>query len=290
MGLIADFIRLSRPHFLAGGALMYGIGVASGGGVTVARYLLGQLMVTAAQITAHYVNEYSDIEPDRLVRNRTLFSGGSGVLANGGFAPAIALRAARIASVFSVLAAGAVWSISPVAALLGVTALMISWTYSIPPVRILDTGWGELVTSIVVTVLVPLIGVSMTEMSPSPELVWAMAVLLPVHVAMMLVFEIPDADSDRRAGKNVLSVRLGESATLVVIVGLYVASAMVALIGRPDSVDVYRVLSVAPIPLVGVGLMLNSIARRSFGWATALAVSVLAALGLALLVLFVGRI
>ena len=71
------FLRLSRPHFLMGGVLMYAVGVAQGKAIGIATYLLGQAMVSAAQVTAHYVNEYADVEADRLVKNRTMFSGGS---------------------------------------------------------------------------------------------------------------------------------------------------------------------------------------------------------------------
>jgi hypothetical protein len=40
------FLRLSRPHFLMGGALMYAVGVAQGKAIGIATYLLGQAMVS----------------------------------------------------------------------------------------------------------------------------------------------------------------------------------------------------------------------------------------------------
>jgi hypothetical protein len=76
------FIRLSRPHFLVGGFLMFGLGAATAGSIGVADYVSGQILVTSTQLTAHYVNEYADVEADRHVQHRTFFSGGSGVLAN----------------------------------------------------------------------------------------------------------------------------------------------------------------------------------------------------------------
>ncbi len=258
---------------------MYGVGVVGGGGTTVARYLLGQLMVTAAQLTAHYVNEYSDVEPDKLVHHRTFFSGGSGVLSTGGHSPATALRAARVSSAVAVLAALAVWLISPLAAVLGLISLLVSWIYSIPPIRLLSTGWGELATSLVVTVLVPLIGVSMTKMSPGSELVWAMAVLLPVHMAMMLVFEIPDAETDRVAGKTVLLVRLGEKLSLISITGLLIVAILIAWIGRPDEVDRVTLIPWLGIALVGLGNILHAVRRRSYALATCVAVAELVLFG-----------
>lgn len=258
---------------------MYGVGIVSGGGTTVASYLLGQLMVTASQLTAHYVNEYSDIEPDRLVQHRTLFSGGSGVLSTGGFAPATALRAARVSSAIAVLAALAVWVISPLAAVLGLLSLLVSWIYSIPPIRLLSTGWGELATSLVVTVLVPLIGVSVTQTAPPPELVWAMAVLFPVHLAMMMVFEIPDAETDRVAGKTVLLVRLGEKLSLISITGLLIGAILIAWIARPDEMERAALIPWLAIALVGLGNILYGVRRRTYGLATAVAVAELVLFG-----------
>jgi 4-hydroxybenzoate polyprenyltransferase len=71
------FIRLSRPHFLVGGALMYALGAG------VSRYLgtpvnwgwffLGHVWITLLQLSTHYLNEYFDAPADMRNRNRTLF-------------------------------------------------------------------------------------------------------------------------------------------------------------------------------------------------------------------------
>jgi len=214
------FVRLGRPHFLLGGALMYAIGVRGGGGTSVGNYVLGQALVTSAQLTAHYANEYADRHADQLVKNRTLFSGGSGVLPAGLLTPGTALRAGRVTSVLAVGLAAAVASISLLAAILGLVALGVSWAYSAPPVRLLDTGWGELVTSVVVTVLVPMIGALVASGSIGGDLMWAMAALLAAHLMMMLAFELPDLETDRAAHKPVLAVRLGASTTRRLMLGL----------------------------------------------------------------------
>lgn len=198
--------------------------VVNGLPISLGVYLLGQLMVSCSQVTAHYVNEYSDVEADRLVSKRTFFSGGSGVLASGALNARLALRGAWISSAAALVLAGFVAQFSPLAALLGIVALVVSWLYSIPPVRLLGTGWGELVTSIVVTVVVPLIGVQITGSGASPALWWSMLVLLPIHMAMMLIFELPDLETDRAAGKLVLGVRIGRTATTRLISMLIVAA------------------------------------------------------------------
>lgn len=80
-----------------------------------------------------------------------------------------------------------------------------------PPIRLLGTGWGELATSLVVVVAVPVIGWAVQQAPASVALWWAVGILLPVHMAMMLAFELPDIESDTAAGKRVLGVRLGET-------------------------------------------------------------------------------
>ena len=84
---IVAFLRLSRPLFLLGGVLLYALGALiaryQGAALDWGVYGSGQLAVTALQLMTHYLNEYWDVEADRLNHNRTPFSGGSGVLVRG---------------------------------------------------------------------------------------------------------------------------------------------------------------------------------------------------------------
>ncbi len=222
------FVRLSRPHFLAGGFLMFAMGAVTAPGGSVGHYLAAQFMVTSAQLTAHYVNEYADIEADRVVAHRTWFSGGSGVLPDGLLDPRVGLTAGRVTSLLAIAAAAAVASYSPGAAVLGLAALAVSWAYSMPPIRLLATGWGELATSLVVAFLVPLIGALAQGGGLTARLLWAVAIMVPLHVMMMLAFEIPDLASDADLGKSVLAVRIGLDRTVRLMGGLLAAAGLVA--------------------------------------------------------------
>lgn len=278
-GLLA-FIRLGRPHFLIGGFLMYGLGVAAAGSTTLGTYLLGQTMVTAAQVTAHFVNEFGDVDADRLVENRTWFSGGSGVLSEGSLQPRVALTAAWVSSVLAIVVATTVIPVSPAAAMLGFAALGVSWAYSIPPVRLLARGWGELATTAVVVVAVPLIGLFVASGTLGADFLAVLLVLFPVHLAMMLVFEVPDIDSDRRAGKRVLAVRFGQDTTLVLIELLYLLAIAAALLGpKLEGGDARPGYAVAvALVLIAIGLVV-SLERSKFALATPLAVAGLVVVG-----------
>lgn len=186
-------------------------------------------MVTAIQLTAHYVNEYADAESDRTVTNRTLFSGGSGVISGGRLDPVVAVTAGRVTTAIALGLIVALAYQSPAAAGIGLLALAIAWAYSIPPWRLLSTGWGEIATSTLVAGGVPLVGSLAQGATPSVSLWWSIAILIPTHTAMMLAFELPDRDSDSAAGKLVLAVRIGIRSTRRAIYSLVIGAAAVVV-------------------------------------------------------------
>ena len=281
------FIKLSRPHFLIGGVLMFALGAAATGLFDPAAYALGQVMVTAAQVTAHYVNEYADVEPDRAVTRRTLFSGGSGVLVDGSLRPVVALRAAQVASVVAAGTALALMSVNVPAALLGLAALAISWSYSMPPLRLLGSGFGELAASAIVAGIVPLIGAFSQGGTITGALMWAVAIVFLLHLAMMLAFELPDLETDAMAGKLVLAVRVGLSRTRVLIT-LLVLAAGALLLGWGSAhaeSGIARVGILAGLPAAVV--MLVAMARDRAGLLTGSAVAALVLTAAGLLVALV---
>lgn len=214
-----------------GGALLFALGARSAAAVDAARYLLGQGMVTAIQLTAQLANEYGDADADTAVTNRTLFSGGSGVIPSGAVTRRAALVGARITTAVALAAMATMTAISPRTAVIGAIALAVAWTYSMPPVRLLGTGWGELVTSVVVAGLVPLTGAWSQGASPTASAWWTITALIPLHLAMVLCFELPDLESDALAVKRVLAVRIGRGATHRLISAAAVAGAVLLVAG-----------------------------------------------------------
>ena len=235
---------------------MFALGVATTGHFSVFGYVSGQAMVSAAQITAHYINEYADLEADKGVVRRTFFSGGSGVLVSGALPRHVAIRAGWVTTSIALSAAAVLATRSVAAAVLGVAALTISWAYSMQPVRLLGTGWGELATSLVVAGAVPAIGA--LAQAPAVDMLstslwWAIAILVPLHIAMMLSFELPDIATDSRAGKRVIAVRIGRTATSKLIVILVaVAAVLVGVAGLAGGIPpgaAYGALGATPAAL-----------------------------------------
>ena len=101
--------------------------------------------------------------------------------------------------------------------------------------------------------------------------------LVPVHVAMMLAFEVPDLAADSDSGKRVLAVRLGRSATVQLIVALVLLSAVLAAVSEGRS------LWLVPAGVLALAMVWALRAER-YATLTVSAVAMFVAAGLGLLV------
>lgn len=212
------FLRLSRPLFLLGGVLNYALGVG------IARYLghplnwsvvvFGQIWVSAMQLATHYLNEYFDHQTDAGNRNRTPFTGGSGVLGKGEgqLVPEIALYSAVFALTAVALATYALVQLTAVNSIV-LTIMLLGFAgaffYSVPPIRLTSTGYGELTTSLLIANLVPAFGFVLQSGDLHRLLAMVTFPLTFLTMASMLALEFPDYASDLKAEKRTLFVRLG---------------------------------------------------------------------------------
>jgi 1,4-dihydroxy-2-naphthoate octaprenyltransferase len=208
---LREFIRLTRPVFLLGGALLYGLGAALvEGPIRWSDYAIGQAMVTTVQLAAQYANEYFDVDADRQAgEHRTWLTGGSGVLVAGSLPIGIARRAAVISTVIALGLTVAVAGIVRWAGLIGLVALAGSWLYSAPPIRLVATWVGVAAASMIVAVLTPVTGALVNGSAPVGRVFGVVVPLWLLHNAMLIAFERPDVTGDAAAGKNTLSVRIG---------------------------------------------------------------------------------
>ena len=209
-----EFMKLTRPLFLAGGVILYALGVVialyDGYSPNLTRLITGQILVTSIQLMTHYTNEYYDQEGDRLNNARTWFSGGSGVLSSGALSAQVARRSALALGGFAVLAMTAAGVQVPILFLLGALSLLAAWAYSAPPLALVSTGWGELSASLVVALMVPVVGYTMQSGGRlGLSLLVICLPLILLHFAMLVSFQIPDYPADQAIGKRTLAVRLG---------------------------------------------------------------------------------
>ncbi|MEP7357959.1 MAG: prenyltransferase [Anaerolineales bacterium] len=260
---LVAFVRLARPHFLLGGFLLYALGAViarySGYPINFETYWVGQLYVTAIQLMTQFLNEYWDVDTDRLNKARTPFSGGSGVLGVPDGLPREAAFTAAVVCV-AVASGAAIWLVletrlSPGALAIMVLGFLGSYLYSGPPLRLASSGYGEVVASVVVAGFVPALGHILQAGRPSSLVLLTIAPLIVFHFAMLLAFEFPDFLADEAAGKRTLLVRVGRrqgaaihNAALLVALGLAVAATFA---GLPPTCSVATIIS-APMVLVQI--------------------------------------
>lgn len=215
---LAALARLMRPWLLLDSLGLFALGALvaryQGYDLDLGLYGWGQLFVLALQLMSICLNEYWDESGDRRSVRRTPFSGGSGVLAEGAlsretvFAAAMAWLAVGIgagAVVLSRFETGpAVW------VCMGLIFLGLFFQSS-PPVRLLSTGYGEILTSIIFAGLMPALAHLLMSGRSSPLVLLATAPLVVLHLAMLIAFGLPDFESDRAGGKTTLVVRLGQN-------------------------------------------------------------------------------
>ena len=270
------FIRLSRPFFLLGAALVYllGMGIARYLGFSLdwGIYFLGQAWVTTLQLSTHYFNEYFDSPADAANNNRTLFSGGSGALGKDGLPREIALWAGiatlTAATSFTVMLMRAT-NLNPIALLVMLLIFFGAFFYSVPPVRLVESGYGELTTSVVVASLVPALAFVLQTGEMHRLVAMSTFPLIALHLAMMLAFELPDYATDLKFKKLTLLVRLGweRGMTLhnLLILIAYLLFGVAMIFGFPLSAGLPALLSL-PLGLFQLWYMTRIAAGAKPNW------------------------
>lgn len=275
---LGAFLKLGRPHFLVGGLCLFALGSAlaqvEGVDIDWQRYLWGQATITAAQWMTHYSNDFFDLAADRANSTPTRWSGGSRVLVHGIVAPRAALLAA-IALGIAASSAAIVLATRPgsprLALSLALLIIGLSWSYSSPPLRLLSRGLGEATTTLVVTLLTPLLGFYVQSGAVRALPLLACFPLCCLQFSMLLTIELPDAAGDSAQGKRTLVVRRGAEwasrcSALALILAFASLPFLVAL-GLPPKIAVFAFLP-APLGVWQAVRLLQGAFREPKNWET----------------------
>jgi 1,4-dihydroxy-2-naphthoate polyprenyltransferase len=226
---------MARPHFVAGSAIVYIVGVLVARSEThILNWTalgLGLGVMWLAQIATHFFNEYFDQLTDALNTHRTLFSGGSGILAVALVSPRTVLWAGTTALLLTImlfLALASQPTFGLTTALIFGLATLGAVGYSVPPLALANRGWGELDTSLIAGILAPLFAYNLQTGRVSVTLFWACLPLALLVFANMINVAFPDYEADRAVGKRTLVVLLGPARaarffTIALIVGIAAA-------------------------------------------------------------------
>jgi 1,4-dihydroxy-2-naphthoate octaprenyltransferase len=270
------FVRLSRPVFLLGGFLCYalGAGIARYLGVNIdwGLYWLGQAWVTLLQLSAQYINEYFDMDYDRDNQNRTPFSGGSGALGPGGLPRQVALIAsAACLSGVAYVSITLMRDYNLVGLILFIMILTVSAAimYSVPPLRLVTSGYGELMVTFLVAFLLPAFAFILQKGMLHRLLAMTTFPLFALHMAMMISFEFPDYASDLKHDKKVLLVRLGWQRSMLfhnlLILCAFLILGLALLLGMPYRIGLPAFLAL-PLGLVQIWQMHRIASGHTPNW------------------------
>jgi 1,4-dihydroxy-2-naphthoate octaprenyltransferase len=257
MRSLSLFIRLSRPLFVIGVMLIYalGVGIAHYLGVVIdwGVYILGQAWVSLLQLSAQYLNEYFNAPADEVNPNRTILTGGSGALGEGKLPRRVALMASFTCLTF--LASITVVMIAqvepPMASYLIMgLAFLGALFYSTPPLKLEASGYGELIVSVIVALMVPAFSYNLQAGELSVLIPMSTFPMTALHLAMLLAFELPDYTTDIKTGKQTLLVRLGwqQGMTLhnILILSAFLLVGLAGIFGYPTFA---LVAGLIPLPL-----------------------------------------
>jgi 1,4-dihydroxy-2-naphthoate octaprenyltransferase len=215
------FIRLSRPFFLLGGILLYGLGAAIldylGRPIDLALLILGQLAITSMQLMAHFLNEYFDSKIDNENPNRTPISGGSGALGPEGLPRKVALYSAAFTIAITasiVILLITTTQVPMIAWVIFALIFLGAFLYSLPPVSLATSGYGEVSTSVLVAGLLPAFAFALQTGELHRLLIMTSTPLVALHFAMMISFQLPDFATDTKFEKRTLMVRIGWGAAM----------------------------------------------------------------------------
>jgi len=230
---LPNVLRIIRFHILAGGVLAFSLGallaLASGGSFDPAQVVLAYVVMLLGDLSAHYSNDYFDIEVDKHIEQKKFFAGSAILINHPDLRPvsksiSISLLAcSNILAVAIFLFLGAPIEIFFV--ILG--ASLVGWFYSAPPLRLTSRGFGEVAVACVTGFAIPAIGYLAVRGQFDPLFVFLAIPFVMYGFILSLSLEAPDAEVDRKGGKRNLAVRKGEQNVFLLILGLAVSATLI---------------------------------------------------------------
>jgi 1,4-dihydroxy-2-naphthoate octaprenyltransferase len=228
------FIQISRPLYLISNILVYalGVGIARylGEPLDMGNYLLGQAWTLTLQLGGQFLAAYFLLpmmprQPDRIIISEN--DDGSNESIRKDYLLWAAFAAFTGTTSFTLMLFRANISI-PVLIVMGLISFGAVF-YSLPPLQLSRTGYGELTLALLMANLVP----ALAFLLQADEIHRLVAVstfpLTMLHLAMLLAFQLPDYLQDVKERRETILVRLGWQRGMI-LHNLLVLSAF-ALIG-----------------------------------------------------------
>jgi 1,4-dihydroxy-2-naphthoate octaprenyltransferase len=223
--------QLARVKFLIYSPIMYSIGaivscLCDGKNFEIKEYLYGISIVYGIHSLTHFVNEYTDIDTDRINETNSSFTGGSRILVKG----LLTIKTCVLAAIIETIIVSLIilWGFYYLnyhvySIYVGFIGIILSVEYSLPPIKASRVCLGELFTTIVLNFLCPLFGYFIQQqnnntLSPFPSSVF-WECLIPIGIVefvRMMVMNMNDIIPDKEVNKITLPVYLGLDKSIIV--------------------------------------------------------------------------
>jgi 1,4-dihydroxy-2-naphthoate octaprenyltransferase len=229
---ITKLLKIIRVHIVAGGVLAFSLGavlaLANGGSLNPSLVVSAYVVVLLGDLSTHYSNDYFDVEVDKHIEQKKLFSG-SAILVNypnlRSISKSISISLFACANILAIaifLFLGAPIEIFIV--IFG--ASLVGWLYSAPPTRLISRGFGEAAVACVTGFAIPAIGYLAVRGQFDPLLVYLAVPFVMYGFMLSLSLEAPDAEIDRKGGKRTIAVRKGARGVFSLILALTVSATL----------------------------------------------------------------
>jgi 1,4-dihydroxy-2-naphthoate octaprenyltransferase len=261
------FLKLSRPYLLLAGILpaLLGAGIARYLGRSIDSNVLwfGLFWVLSVQLGAQYLNDYFDlyVEPDP--ESRTWFFSGSQVLGTGeGKLPrrtalVAAMAALTVAAAFTLML---FWEdrLGFNTTILMTLMFIAALTYSLPPLRLARSGYGELVLSLVYGFLIPAFSFDLQTGEIHRLVTMAAVPLVFIIIPAVVALSFPGYSTDLKYKRGNMLQKIGWQNSMMVhntlILLAYLTLAAEMFIGFPRSIGL-TVFASFPLGLLQIWLM-----------------------------------
>jgi 1,4-dihydroxy-2-naphthoate octaprenyltransferase len=201
-----------------------------------------------------------------------MFSGGSGAIGPGKLSRNTTLVAAAITLTVTASLTVLIFEntrVTPQLVFLLSISAVGAILYSVPPVKLSSSGYGELTASILVANLVPAFAFLLQYGDLHRLVAMSTFPLTGLNLAMMLAFELPDYSNDLKYGKKTLMVRIGWQNGMflhnVLIAVSYLLLGLAMIFGLPRSVAIPAFLSL-PLGLLQIWQMRRIAAGFKPNW------------------------
>ena len=260
---LTNWIRAIRLQFYPMTFLAYLLGATAAGLVGVSFdatiFWTGFFWIFFLEIATVLSNDYFDYESDRVNEYFSPFTGGSRVLVERRISPRnmkiaiivfIVLSIAALSFVFT-RSAGSTTEIAVASSTLFVLAL----GYTIPPLKLVYRGLGEITVCLTHSFAVILAGYIFQGASVSDNYPWLLGIPLFLAIFPSIIMAgIPDQEADSTAGKKTLAVRFGKrKAAYIALVLMWLSIiSIITIQSMFDEGRVFRNLLVFVVPHLGI--------------------------------------